>query len=59
VERRVLPPAERQNMVDKTIDAGLSGSDVKLKAGLKGIVNELIARKHAYFASTRRISTSN
>jgi hypothetical protein len=49
-----LPEQERQEMIDRVLEAGIPSGDDELRAGLKGIVNMLIARKKAYFSEHTR-----
>ena len=51
-----LPEDKQQDMIESVLDAGIPGYEDELKAGLKGIVNTLIARKKAHFSEyTRKI----
>ena len=50
----LLPEEEQQEMIDRVLEAGISAGDDELRAGLKGIVNMLIARKRAYFSEYTR-----
>jgi len=49
-----LPEEERQEMIDRVLEAAIPSGDDELRAGLKGIVNMLIARKRAYFSEYTR-----
>lgn len=49
-----FPEDERQAMIDKVLDEGIPQGSKELKRGLKNIVNELLARKLAYFAEYTR-----
>lgn len=49
-----LPEEEQQEMIDRVLEAGIPAGDDELRAGLKGIVNMLIARKRAYFSEYTR-----
>ena len=49
-----LPEEEQQDMIDRVLEAGIPAGSDELKAGLKGIVNMLLARKKAYFSQYTR-----
>ncbi|MFQ6015316.1 MAG: hypothetical protein ACE5NP_07725 [Anaerolineae bacterium] len=49
-----LPEEEQEEMIDRVLAAGIPAGDDELRAGLKGIVNMLIARKKAYFSEYTR-----
>ncbi len=45
----LMPAEERRRMIDSVLNAGIPGGTKKLKADLKKLVEELIARKEAHF----------
>lgn len=49
-----LPETEQQEMIKKVFDEGIPTSTKELKKGLSDIVNQLIARKKAYFSQYKR-----
>ena len=49
-----LPEEEQQDMIDRVLEAGIPAGNDELKAGLKGIVNMLLARKKAHFSQYTR-----
>jgi len=49
-----LPEEEQQDMIDRVLEAGIPVGNDELKAGLKGIVNMLLARKKAHFSQYTR-----
>ena len=49
-----LPEEEQQDMIDRVLEAGIPAGNDELKAGLKGIVNMLLARKKAQFSQYTR-----
>ena len=49
-----LPEEQREDMITDVMDKGLSGADADLKAGLRKVVDEMIARKQVHFAEYRR-----
>ena len=49
-----LPEKEQEEMIDRVLAAGIPAGNDELRAGLKGIVNMLIARKKAYFSEYTR-----
>jgi hypothetical protein len=53
----ILPENEQQQIVDKLLAEGLKGADARELVEVKGLINELIARKNAYFPGNRRIIT--
>jgi len=49
-----LSEEEQRDMLDRVLDEGIPAGSGELKAGLKGIVNELIIRKKTYFSEYTR-----
>jgi hypothetical protein len=48
------PEARQQEMVDDVIRKGLRGESEETQAACREIVNQLVARKHKFFAAYRR-----
>ena len=49
-----LPEEKRGEMITDVMDKGLPEADAKLKAGLRKVVDEMIARKQVHFAEYKR-----
>ena len=49
-----LPEEQREKMITDVMDKGLPEADAKLKADLRKVVDEMIARKQVHFAEYKR-----
>ena len=49
-----LPEDKQQDMIESVLDAGIPEGEDELKAGLKQIMNTMIARKKAHFSEYTR-----
>lgn len=50
----LLPEKDGQAMIDAVFEQGLPKRETELRAGLREIVDQLVARKKAYFSKYRR-----